>query len=1071
MAERASMPLFVPRTVAALERTATQVARRVAVPLRTMATRALSFADRVLGSWAGTGATVGGVAVDAERPAMRAAQRGGGMVVPRPWYEADADDELEVAARPGTARRDATPTTAARTLPAAERGAAIARTTVTAPPEVVARAREAAQAASETAAKRDEAAKRAAATTAASTTPPSATTTSSSDVRAGDLATEVRAAEALGLHLAPVAPTPIAPAAIARATTPLARALAHTAWVDAQLRAVTAPAPVETRAAGYVFVAPADVARPDDERRAPATRAPSAQSRAVATATTVVPATVVPATVASAAPSPAFAPALPDQRVSTAWPARIAQGVTEFIARLVGVRSEHDATPATTPPAIEPVVASARVPERAFVTVTERPTDAPAANAAMTVRVPAVAASWRPGAAAARVESLGVAVDARLQAAWGEPTMVPARTTASELPATTQPARATVEQPLVTATPATGPARVSQFLERLVGVQTIRATTPLPVPLPTVTASAPLAAEPATTATSARAPARVPLVATTAEAPRPTVETARPTAEAPRPTVEATRPTVEATRPTTEATRPTVTWAPLTLAPGALGVRAEQMGGAVGVRAASLSIEFVDPARLSLLAAAPPMPALVATGEGEPREAAARETIMPAARPLFAPPPAEPRALSAEEWSLVATFPSAATAVQMVTARQAAQWQPAETARTLLVVGPDGPRATATTVVTTPAAANEPIRAVERRAPAMQRAAVSLEYVAPSASAPGATRDARATATRLPDGRAPRGSFTWPRLAEFAPATADWSAPATVTAAEHAKQAAPGAPLWGALPPLVSIAPQLATAASDEGVRAATTSTGAPSTIVSTGRGATSATEKASPAMTLMTAAATREARAQATSGRVGDDEVAPPTVLPTVAPVEAPRAAARTRAPSLPLMTATAAATGAPNGPAARALELARPFLKLIEGGAPAEAGARASSSPRFWEQPQPLVSAVPASDSASRIVEAVRNPPAATSSDDRVSLADLTLIAIASATQQVAASPAGGGPGSGASAAAAPAAAPDAGHGGGGHGGKGNPQQEIEELARAAFAELQRLIEIARERSGHHG
>ena len=61
MAERASMPTFVPRTVASFERTATAVARRVAAPVRMLATRALSFADRLMGSWAGAGATARGI--------------------------------------------------------------------------------------------------------------------------------------------------------------------------------------------------------------------------------------------------------------------------------------------------------------------------------------------------------------------------------------------------------------------------------------------------------------------------------------------------------------------------------------------------------------------------------------------------------------------------------------------------------------------------------------------------------------------------------------------------------------------------------------------------------------------------------------------------------------------------------------------------------------------------------------------------------------------------------------------------------------------------------------------------
>ncbi|HEX6835366.1 MAG TPA: hypothetical protein VF334_02280, partial [Polyangia bacterium] len=234
----------------------------------------------------------------------------------------------------------------------------------------------------------------------------------------------------------------------------------------------------------------------------------------------------------------------------------------------------------------------------------------------------------------------------------------------------------------------------------------------------------------------------------------------------------------------------------------------------------------------------------------------------------------------------------------------------------------------------------------------------------------------------------------------------------------------------------------------------------------------------------LMTAAATREARAAARMGVRGDgsgdgadgaDARPAPSMSMTAAGGE--RAATvgvsnvRPLA-AMPLMTAgpTGPRDGGSAGPAARALDLARPFMKLIEGGIAGDAGSRSSAAPRFYEQPQPVVAGAPSSDSASRIVEALRSQPATPSSDDRVSLADLTLIAIASATQQVAASPAGGGPSGAGATAAAPAAAPaaDAAHGGG---KSGNPAQEIEELARAAFDELQRLFAMARERSGEHG
>ena len=97
MAERPTMPTFVPRTVASFERTATAVARRVAAPVRMLATRALSFADRLVGSWAGAGPTVGGFERGAAAGDARA-ERGGGMPMPRPWYEVEADEDVDLAA-------------------------------------------------------------------------------------------------------------------------------------------------------------------------------------------------------------------------------------------------------------------------------------------------------------------------------------------------------------------------------------------------------------------------------------------------------------------------------------------------------------------------------------------------------------------------------------------------------------------------------------------------------------------------------------------------------------------------------------------------------------------------------------------------------------------------------------------------------------------------------------------------------------------------------------------------------------------------------------------------------------
>src|SRR6185312_7516532 len=129
MAERASMPTFVPRTVASFERAATVMARRVAAPVRTLAARALSFADRLVGTWAGTGTGLD----SGMRPAMRVATRGGAMPLSRPWYEVERDEDAiwpqQAAHAAATASATATATTPA-TASLADRGAAITRTAV-----------------------------------------------------------------------------------------------------------------------------------------------------------------------------------------------------------------------------------------------------------------------------------------------------------------------------------------------------------------------------------------------------------------------------------------------------------------------------------------------------------------------------------------------------------------------------------------------------------------------------------------------------------------------------------------------------------------------------------------------------------------------------------------------------------------------------------------------------------------------------------------------------------------------------------------------------------------------------
>src|SRR5437868_3046115 len=86
----ASMAAFVPSTVMSCERTAMQVASRVTAPVRSVASRALSFADRIMGTWAG-----GGSAFAAEPEPMHSSF-GGAMTVAEPWYQQPAQSTRDV---------------------------------------------------------------------------------------------------------------------------------------------------------------------------------------------------------------------------------------------------------------------------------------------------------------------------------------------------------------------------------------------------------------------------------------------------------------------------------------------------------------------------------------------------------------------------------------------------------------------------------------------------------------------------------------------------------------------------------------------------------------------------------------------------------------------------------------------------------------------------------------------------------------------------------------------------------------------------------------------------------------
>jgi hypothetical protein len=411
------------------------------------------------------------------------------------------------------------------------------------------------------------------------------------------------------------------------------------------------------------------------------------------------------------------------------------------------------------------------------------------------------------------------------------------------------------------------------------------------------------------------------------------------------------------------------------LRPGGLGARAEQLAGQLGVRAAGLSIDFIDPAGLSALMSGelaylqPPAGSEKSATVGARRAAGSSGSS---------------RAISPEEWALVATFPSVATAAQVAGARRAGSWAagagslirtvqaPAQTLLSASAGGAFGGGSAAGIFGRQLAGSQSmeiggasmalsgggPLLSASGGEPA--RAPLSTVELPRDLVAPTVIATDRA---RLPSGRAPRGSYPWPRAA----------------------QSEIGA---GAAPRMVAVGAQ----AEETGERA-------------------------------MQGAPPWRAR---------------PVVL--------------------------AGGAEAPAGPAGAALALARPFFEIIRGGlSPSEPGSAGQSVGRA-ALPQPLVSAAPAGEAAARMIQAVRQPPATAPSDDRVTLADLTLISVASASQQVAAAEAGGAP------APAPARPTDSSSSGGApqsH-GPAPAKEDIEELAREVFNELQKLVEIARERSG---
>jgi hypothetical protein len=165
---------------------------------------------------------------------------------------------------------------------------------------------------------------------------------------------------------------------------------------------------------------------------------------------------------------------------------------------------------------------------------------------------------------------------------------------------------------------------------------------------------------------------------------------------------------------------------------------------------------------------------------------------------------------------------------------------------------------------------------------------------------------------------------------------------------------------------------------------------------------------------------------------------------------------------------------------PAPRAGRLPAPALQLLEGGASAHETRRGAMGRHFLapelELVQPTAApAAPVNDASARMVEVLQRQHApatggssSSGGSDRISLSDLTLVAVAAATQQVAAS-------------TSPASTSTSGRSGGGREGGGSagnssasaksPEQEhreIEDLARRVLSEVEWMMDALRDRAG---
>ncbi len=286
-------------------------------------------------------------------------------------------------------------------------------------------------------------------------------------------------------------------------------------------------------------------------------------------------------------------------------------------------------------------------------------------------------------------------------------------------------------------------------------------------------------------------------------------------------------------------------------------------------------------------------------------------------------------------------------------------------------------------------------------------------FVAPS----GRTTVRATDRTALPDGRLPRGGYLWSRAASFTTQVGQWVPPATVAAASGgADAAAAGQPAWEGMAPVASPLVQQAFVDQSDGAGAGS-SVGTAREFLATTVGAEGSRSASSMARTVPPASRPDVRAARAMLGDPG-------------------------AAPLLQLVTASAGGSAASPARSASASSHNAPALSLL----------------------RPAVA--PSSESSAKMLDALRVQQQHAPSDDRVTLADLTLVATASSTSQLAASH-----GEQNSSQAHHASRGQAGGQQGGHGQQRNPEAErleIEIMAQHLVDELRRRMEIERERAG---